>query len=104
MRVMVRGSKKQTNSEGEVSYGNQFKNLTYANMERFMNVLPNADDYIQVYELVKRISAASPSQYAVVRRWFKKQFPMYKSDPVFYVFNQPELIDFKEFLDEEKTA
>lgn len=106
MRVMVRGAKKQTNREGEVSYGNQYKNLTYANMERFMNALPNADDYIQVYELAKRVGATNASPYAVVRRWFKKQFPLYKSDPVFYVFHQPELVDFNEFVveDEQKTA
>ena len=58
---------------GDVFRCNQYKHLTYENMERFIKALPQSDELIKVY--------------TAVRRWFAAQFPNFRKNPIFY-FNQ----------------
>ena len=45
-------TKYQTKS-GEKFNCNQFKNLTYDNMEGFINGLPNSEDYLKAYNFIR---------------------------------------------------
>lgn len=73
---------------GEVFRCNQYKNLTYDNMERFICALPNRDELLPIFNYLKEEAAAVQTNgYTVVRRWFADQFPMYRKNPVYYLVN-----------------
>lgn len=59
------------------------KNLTYANMEKYMSVFKNADELLAQFEVVKTCSLEQPSPYKFVRDWFETQFKNYKGQPDF---------------------
>ena len=59
------------------------KNLTYANMEKYMGVFQNADELLAQFEVVKTCSLEQPSPYKFVRDWFEAQFPTYRELPDF---------------------
>ena len=72
--------------QGEIFRCNQFKNLTYSNMERFINALPQRDKIMAAYTFVKDHAAVpQSSRYAAVRRWFMAQFPLIRTDPLYYL-------------------
>ena len=98
--------KKYTNSNGRITAHNQYKKLTYKRMEQFMSAIAGGSGYREIYDLL-RVSADAVclSPYAAVRAWFEKQFPEYWKNPLFYVDNKPEIIDFADILDKaEKKA
>ncbi len=72
------------------------KNLTYANMEKYMSVFQNADELLAQFEVVKTCSLEQPSPYKFVRDWFETQFPKYKELPDFGT-NAPKVIDLEAF-------
>ena len=91
------------NKSGEKTRCNQFKNLTYENMERFISSLSNSDEVMDAYTFIREnASKVSTSPYAVVRKWFAAQFPKYRKDPIFYYRNTVEIISTIIFLDEVK--
>ena len=92
--------KKYTNSNGRITTHNQYKKLTYKRMEQFMSAIAGGSGYREIYDLL-RVSADAVclSPYAAVRAWFEKQFPEYWKNPLFYVDNEPEIIDFADILD-----
>ena len=58
-------------STGEKFNCNQFKNLTYENMEAFISGLPNAEQYMTAFNFLKDYgSLPLTSRYTAVRRWF----------------------------------
>lgn len=59
------------------------KNLTYANMEKYMSVFKNSVELLAQFEVVKECSKQQPSPYKFVLDWFKVQFPNYKEQPDF---------------------
>ena len=70
---------KYINTSGEVTRCNQFKNLTYERMERFIGGLSNSDEVMNAYTFIREnASKVSTSPYAVVRKWFAAQFPNYR--------------------------
>ena len=72
---------------------NQFKNLSYKNMERFMSALPNCEVYFAEYDFLRDYAARIQTNgYALVRRWFVAQFPHFRKNPLFYVYNTPPLL------------
>ena len=75
------------------------KGLTIKKMEKFMNALPEGKKFLDEYNKLKAVADICPSPYAVIRRWFVAQFPKYREDPLFYVNNSVEVIDFAEYLD-----
>ena len=87
---------------GEVYNCNQYKNLSYDKMERFMYALPEGeskDKVIEAYNYL-RYSAGlvQTSTYKAVREWFVAQFPEYRKDPLFYLYNEVVIIDFNAFI------
>lgn len=81
-------------STGEKFNCNPSKNLTYKNMESFINGLPNAERYLRSYNFLKNCGGLpAPSRYAAVRRWFIDQFPIYHKNPLFYLYNEVAVVD-----------
>lgn len=81
------------NKDGSKTSRNQFKNLTYENMERFINSIPNNEEYLTEYNFARYpASSLQINGYTLIRRWFVAQFPEYRKNPLFYLRNQPELI------------
>lgn len=72
------------------------KNLTYANMEKYMSVFKNANELLARFEVVKTCSLEQPSPYKFVRDWFETQFKNYKEQPDFSS-NASKVIDLEAF-------
>lgn len=84
---------KYRTKSGEVFHCNQYKHLTYENMERFIAALPQRDKLMEVYEYI-RYGAGLPqtSCYAAVRRWFEAQFPDLHKNPLSYLDGNFEVL------------
>ena len=94
-----------TTKSGEKFNCNQFKNLTYDRMEKFIKALPKSESYLREYEFVKDFaSAIQTNGYTVVRKWFVAQFPEFRKNPLFYLNNAPDVVDGAEFLNNEAAA
>ncbi len=86
------------NKDGSKTKRNQFKNLTYKNMEAFIGSVSNSDKYMDAYKTIRaKADIMCHNPYAIVRKWFVEQFPKYRTDPLFYIDNEPELVDFSVF-------
>ena len=93
-------------STGETYNCNQFKNLDFDNMKKFIDGLPNNKKYLEAYNFL-RYCAALPqtSRYTVVRKWFVAQFPEFRKNPLFYLYNSVDIIDITPYIeDEQKRA
>jgi len=66
---------------------NPSKGLTYANMERYINVYDNAAELLERFEEVKELAAVQANSYHYVKSWFVAQFPNYKKLPDFTSLN-----------------
>ena len=94
-----------TTKSGEKFNCNQFKNLTYDRMEKFIAALPKNEGYLREYLFVKNYaSAIQHNGYTLVRKWFVAQFPEFRKNPLFYLYNTPELVSGFAFLEEETAA
>ena len=84
---------KYHNASGETTRCNQFKNLTYENMERFISSIKDNDAYMEVYNAIRNdMGLVQHNRYAIVRSWFAAQFPKYREDPIFYLNNKVDVI------------
>ena len=94
-----------TTKSGEKFNCNQFKNLTYDRMEKFIKALPKSEGYLREYLFVKDFaSAIQHNGYTLVRKWFVAQFPEFRKNPLFYLNHSPALVSGAVFLDEETAA
>ena len=94
-------SKYVSKSTGEKFNCNQFKNLTYDNMEGFINGLPNSEDYLKAYNFIKNCgSLPLTSRYTAVRKWFVAQFPEFRKNPLFYLYNEVNVVNIVPFIQE----
>ena len=94
-----------TTKSGEKFNCNQFKNLTYDRMEKFISALPKNEGYLREYLFVKNFaSAVQTNGYTLVRKWFVAQFPEFRKNPLFYLNHSPALVSGAAFLDEETAA
>ena len=97
---------KYKNASGEITRCNQFKNLTFENMERFMNALPESDSKMKVMEAYTFLRYGAgliqASAYTAVRKWFVAQFPKYRSNPLSYINNNVEVIDIAPYAEQEQ--
>ena len=85
---------------GETYNRNQFKDLTYDRMEKFMRVLPQGEAYLTEYETVKAFAeVVKHNGYPIVRSWFIEQFPRYRKDPLFYMNNSPLVLHGSTFIE-----
>lgn len=80
------------------------KGLTIKKMEKFMNALPEGKKYLDEYNKLKAVADICLSPYAAIRRWFEAQFPEYRENPLFYVHNSVEVIDFAPILEAAKQS
>ena len=93
-------SKYQTKT-GEKFSCNQFKNLTYKNMETFIMGLPSAEAYMEEYLFLKNYAAeVQTNGYTIIRRWFMAQFPDFRKNPIVYLTNQPAVVSAAEVADQ----
>ena len=93
-------SKYQTKT-GEKFNCNQFKNLTYKNMETFILGLPSAEAYMEEYLFLKNYAAeVQTNGYTIIRRWFVAQFPEFRKNPIVYLTNQPAVVSAAEVADQ----
>ena len=91
-----------TTKSGEKFNCNQFKNLSYDRMEKFISALPKNEGYLREYLFVKNFaSAIQHNGYALVRKWFVAQFPEFRKKPLFYLKNTPDVVNGAEFLTDE---
>lgn len=89
-----------TTKSGETFKRNQFKDLTYERMEKFMSVLPQKEAYLSEYEAVKAFAcAAKHNGYPIVRQWFVEQFPHFRKNPLFYINNSPDVLPGSAFIE-----
>lgn len=85
------------NKQGEKFNCNQFKNLSFENMKKFISGLPNSEAYEEIFEFARDYAGViQTNKYTLVRRWFVAQFPDFRKNPVFYKKNPPAVIDFFE--------
>ena len=93
-------SKYQTKT-GEKFNCNQFKNLTYKNMETFIMGLPSAEAYMEEYLFLKNYAAeVQTNGYTIIRRWFVAQFPDFRKNPIVYLTTQPAVVSAAEVADQ----
>ena len=93
-----------TSSRGEKFSCNQFKNLKYENMERFMAALPDNEAYFEQYSFLRYSAACvQTNRYALVRDWFIAQFPEFRKNPLFYLNNSPLVLHGSTFIQKEAT-
>ena len=93
-------SKYQTKT-GEKFSCNQFKNLTYKNMETFIMGLPTAEAYMNEYLFLKNYAAeVQTNGYTIIRRWFVAQFPDFRKNPIVYLTTQPAVVSAAEVADQ----
>ena len=91
-------------STGETFRCNQFKNLTCERMKKFIDALPNNEGYKREFEFVRyTASRIQTNGYTLVRKWFVAQFPEFRKNPLFYLYNEVNVIDFAPFIEEEQT-
>ena len=94
-------TKYTSKSTGETFNCNQFKNLKYENMEGFINGLPNKQDYLPAYNFIKNCgSLPLTSRYTAVRKWFVAQFPEFRKNPLFYLYNEVKVVNIAPFIQE----
>lgn len=91
-------------STGEVFHCNQFKNLSYKNMETFMDGLPNSSQYRKEYDFLRDYATSIQTNgYKLVRMWFVEQFPYFRKNPLFYIYNTPTLVSASKVIAEAKA-
>ena len=92
------------NSDGSTTARNKHNNLTYERMERFMNALPDGAEYLTAYcELREKADAMCASPYSAVSDWFMRQFPQFRSNPLFYLDNKPKVIPISAIIEAAKA-
>jgi len=95
--VAVRKRTHKTSS----GYVNQYKKLTYENMEAFIELLPNAEELLGVFNSLRTCAnLVSTSPYTLVRTWFVEQFPLYRQAPLFYLTADVVVLSPEKYLNE----
>ena len=96
---------KYTTKQGEEFSHNQFKNLTYERMEKFLARIPGGAAYQKEYESIKEFGTdLNGNAYPMVSKWFIAQFPNFRKDPLFYVYNTPTIIPAAQVIAEIEAA
>ena len=98
--VAVRKRTHRTSS----GYVNQYKKLTYENMEAFIELLPQADELMRVYNFLRVSTNLCASPYKAVRSWFVEQFPLYNRNPLFYLTADVVVLSPDKFISETEEA
>ena len=92
---------KYTNKQGEKFNCNQFKNLTFDNMETFINGLPNNEELMRAFKFLRYCGKLpQTSRYTAVRKWFVAQFPEFRKNPLFYLYNEVKVVNIAPYIQE----
>lgn len=81
-----------------------YKNLTYANMERFLNMQPNGKALIKEFNDQKETAAIQQNPYRAVLAWFLAKFPKYDEYKDFFADNGEAVEPAAEDADNFKTV
>ena len=93
--------RKYTNKQGEKFNCNQFKNLSFDNMEAFIDGLPNNKDIKEAYNFLRHCGKLpQTSRYTVVSKWFVAQFPEFRKNPLFYLYNEVKVVNIAPYIQE----
>ena len=66
-----------------------------------MSALPKSEEYFAEYNFLRDYATQmQTSGYALVRRWFVAQFPHFRKNPLFYVYNTPTVLRASEIIQE----
>lgn len=93
------------NNDGSITARNKHNGLTYERMERFIIAMSPKDDtdYLEAfYDVRDKAEKMCASPYSTVSKWFMRQFPKFRTNPLFYIDHQPDIIDFSEVLEQAK--
>lgn len=93
------------NNDGSITARNKHNGLTYERMERFILAMSPKDDtdYLEAfYDVRDKAEKMCASPYSTVSKWFMRQFPKFRTNPLFYIDHQPDIIDFSEVLERAK--
>jgi hypothetical protein len=94
-------TKYTSKSTGEKFNCNQFKNLTFDNMKAFIEGLPNNKDIKEAYNFLRHCgNLPQTSRYTVVRKWFVAQFPEFRKNPLFYLYNEVKVVNIAPYIQE----
>ena len=94
-------TKYTSKSTGEKFNCNQFKNLTFDNMKAFIEGLPNSEKFMKSYNFLRYYGGLpQTSRYTAVRKWFVAQFPEFRKNPLFYLYNEVKVVDIARFIEE----
>lgn len=84
------------------------KDLTYSQMEAFIDHHRNASELKATFEKVKKLSRIQPMPYKYVKTWFENNFPYYSDQPTFdedgFVVDSVTLSNMREMVREVVTA
>ena len=86
------------NANGTKTKNNQFKGLSFERMEKFINAIPNGEKFKEPFSFLKE-----QSSYTQTAKWFMKQFPNYRENPLYYLNNDVEVISFADYVPEKTT-
>ncbi len=93
------------NNDGSITARNKHNGLTYERMECFIIAMSPKDDtdYLEAfYDVRDKAEKMCASPYSTVSKWFMRQFPKFRTNPLFYIDHQPDIIDFSEVLERAK--
>ena len=63
--------------------------------------LPNGEEYMNEYLFLRNhASDIQTNGYTLVRRWFAKQFPQFRENPLSYLKKQPEVVSAAEAMED----
>ena len=94
-------TKYTSKSTGEKFNCNQFKNLTFDNMKAFIEGLPNSEKFMKSYNFLRYYGGLpQTSRYTAVRKWFVAQFPEFRKNPLFYLYNEVKVVNIAPFIQE----
>ena len=61
----------------------------------------NKQDYLPAYNFIKNCgSLPLTSRYTAVRKWFVAQFPEFRKNPLFYLYNEVNVVNIVPFIQE----
>lgn len=61
--------------------------------------------YLKPYNFLKNCgSLPLTSRYTAVRKWFVAQFPEFRKNPLFYLYNEVKVVDIVPFIMEEQAG
>ena len=85
--------KSYISKSGEQFKKNQFSGLTYEAMERFIDAIPDHEEYSAQYDYAKDIAEnLGMVPYVLARQWFLAQFPKYRKNALAYLSEHPNLV------------